>query len=253
LAPLADYLAKQLDVKEIDRGRVAVAENVFEMARMFEEGEVDLYVGDPLPAVAVTRLARISLALECSGRETQALVFAVKNGGVVGLEDLVGKVIAFDSPVSTFGYLLPKLVLASKGASLRRCDSASEAVVGERVGYVFSGDDENTIAWVLRGKVAAGAMRSDLFARRADGLSDRLGVVYRSVSLPAEVVALRATLPSTVASRLVTLITEMDGDEDGRKVLEGLTDGAACEPLTQKTLSALENVQPFLRAEFGLP
>jgi len=253
LAPLADYLAAKLEMTGIDRGRVIVAESVFEMAELIRRGDVDLYFGSPLPAMAVKELAGIHLRLRCSGQDTHTVVFVLKDSGIADLEDLGGRMVAFESPVSTFGYLLPKLVLSAKGARLQRRDAASSYVAEGTVGYVFSEGDENTLTWVLRGKVAAGAARSDRYEELTRGRSEDVAVIYQSVPLAAEVVAVRSTLPSALTANLLDSLQNTLQDAEGRDVLQKLTGLASCEPLGEETLSPLENVQPFLRNEFGLP
>jgi phosphonate transport system substrate-binding protein len=253
LAPLADYLARKVDVPEIDRGRVVVAESVSEMATLIDQGQVDLYFGDPLPLMAVSEVANVRPQLCCSPPETHSVFFARKNAGVAGLEDLGGKMVAFDSPLSTFGYLLPKLVLSSKGGRLLRRDAPSTSVDADTIGYVFSGDDENTVLWVLRGKVAAGAVRSDRYEKLVRSRSDAVDVVYRSIPLPAEVAAVRATLPSVVATKLQKLLQDIQRDSEGRELMQRVGGSPGCEPLTGEASINMENALPFLRNEFGLP
>jgi phosphonate transport system substrate-binding protein len=214
---------------------------------------VDLYFGDPLSALAVGRLVGLTPRLGCSQQKTYTVVFARKNGGIAELENLRGKVVGFDTPVSTFGYLLPKFVLSAKGAQFQQRDTASASVDAGTVGYVFSGDDENTVVWVLRGKVAAGAVRSDRYERLAADRSDLLREVYRSESLPAELVAVRSTLPATGTTKLLKALQQMDQDPPGRALMEKLTGSTGCEPLTAEAMGPLENIEPFLRSEFGLP
>jgi phosphonate transport system substrate-binding protein len=253
LTPLADYLAAKLEAADVARGRVMVADSVFEMAKLIAEGKVDLYFGDPLSALAVGRLVALGTQLACSPQTTQSVLFVRKTGGLAGLEDLRGKIVAFDTPVSAFGYLLAKSALSTKGARLQRRDAASDSVDAGMVGYVFSGDDENTAVWVLRGKVAAGAMRSDRYERLAADRSDSLKEIFRSESLPAEVAVVRSTLPAAGATKLLKVLQEIDGDPAGREVMQTLTGTAGCALLTAEAVGPLENIEPFLRSELGLP
>jgi phosphonate transport system substrate-binding protein len=43
-----------------------------------------------------------------------ALIFTRNNGATKRLEDLQGKIIAFEDPESTSGYVLPKMLLSKK-------------------------------------------------------------------------------------------------------------------------------------------
>jgi phosphonate transport system substrate-binding protein len=253
LTPLADYLAAKLGATDVVRGHVVVADSVFEMAKLIEQGAVDVYFGDPLSAAAVEHLVPLGTQLACSPQTTQSVLFVRKNGGAAELELLRGKIVAFETPVSGFGYLLAKFALSTKGARLQRRDAASDPVDTGMVGYVFSGDDENTAVWVLRGKAPAGAMRSDRYEKLAANRSDALREIYRSESLPAEVAAVRSTLPASGATRLLSALQESDGDPAGRELMRTLTGSTACEPLPAEAVSILKSIEPFLVTELGLP
>jgi phosphonate transport system substrate-binding protein len=47
--------------------------------------------------------------------EYQSLIFAKKDSGINSLQDLRGKVIAFEDPESTSGHFLPRFFLVKRG------------------------------------------------------------------------------------------------------------------------------------------
>src|SRR5688500_4799924 len=74
-----------------------------------------------------------------------ALIFTRTDGETKRLEDLKGKIIAFEDPESTSGYFLPKLFLTRKGFTLSRTAQIDASVSSRgnrlRVRY-FSGQTD---------------------------------------------------------------------------------------------------------------
>jgi len=119
--PLAAYLAKELQPEGFDQGKVVVAKNILEMAGFLREGKVDLYIDSPFPVSAASRLAGSKFLLRRWKKgvaEYHSVIFAKKDGGINRLEDLKGKIVAFEEPFSSSGYFLPKLLLVQKGLKL---------------------------------------------------------------------------------------------------------------------------------------
>lgn len=252
LAPLADYLVRQLWSPDMSRSRVMLADNVFAIADWVERGEVDVYVGELLPALAVSEIANLSVQFQCGSADTRTVVIANKKAGIERVDHLAGKVVAFESPTSTFGYLWPKFLLLRKGARLRRCDAASAALPGNTVGYVFSGDDENTVEWVARGKSVAGAVASHRYDSLGGAWTSTLREIHRSDPLPKVVIGLRPTLPSATTQKLSEVLRGLDADPAGAEALRNAGVAGPCRPFVSDAVPALAGLREFLRAEFGL-
>ena len=127
--------------------------------------------------------------------------------------------IAFDEEFSTAGYVLPKGMLLQLGLTLAEVDDAASKVPSDKVGYVFSRDDESTVFWVSRGKVAAGATNNAAFERLTRGQPDEFVILVKTVSVPRQVVCHRADLDPQLVARLKDVLLTMPDDEAGRKVL----------------------------------
>ena len=174
-------------------------------------------------------------------KESPSVIFARNGSGVAGLPDLIGKTIAFESPRGSQGYLVPKLALAQKGGIVRARMNPDQPVPDGEIGYVFTGDNENTMVWVLRGKVVAGAMDAESFRLHAKARKMELQIVHESAPLPFEIVSLRPGLPITLATRIRDLLTKGGGRIDGK-----------FDDLPEEAVRALANARSFVRAEFGL-
>jgi len=253
--PLASYIGKELRSEEIDRGKVVVARSIPEMAAFLREGKVDLYIDSPFPALAVSRLSGSKFLLRRWKKgiaEYHSVIFVRKESGVNQIENLRGKMIAFEEPFSSSGYFLPKLFLAQKGLKLAHKKDASEPTASGEVGYVFSNDDENTMVWVLRGKVAAGAMDNQNYEKEARGDLKDLKVIEKTFSLPRHIVSHRADLPAKLVARIKEILLRMDQSETGKKALHDFERTTKFDELSDASMEPLLKARKFIDAELGL-
>lgn len=253
-APLAAYLAKQLPSDGVDRGRVVVADGIPQMARYLREGKVDLYIDSPFPSMAVSRAAGSRFLLRRWKRgqsEYHSVIFVREDSGIGRLEDLKGKVIAFEEPFSSSGYFLPKVTLAQKGFTLVPKREASDPVAPDEVGYVFSYDDEDTMVWVLRRKVAAGATDDQTYVKKAKGSLGSLRVIYRTPSVARQIVSCRSDLPPALVAHVKRILLEMERTAEGRSVLRAFEKTTRFDEIPDPDLASLAELQRFVDAEVG--
>ncbi len=220
--PLVAYLVAQLKGKGIDGGRVVVAQSIQEMVDLVTKEEVDIYVDSAFPVLSVSRLAGMTPLLRRWKRgrsEYHTVIFVREDSGLESVSDLGGRMMAFDEPSSTSGYMIPKAVLSRSGLVLRKFESPSAHVSPDTVGYVFSMDDENTIFWVLEKMTSAGAMDDGSFAAMSGERIDELKVLKRSTSVPRQLVAFRNSMDSTLMFEIEHILLEMDESEEGRNSL----------------------------------
>ena len=161
LQPLADYLAEHLADLGITDGRVVIARDIEEMARFLEEGKADLYFDSAFPTLAVQLLSGAEVVLrrwKGGTPEYWSTYIALSGNGVSTVEDFVGKVVAFEEPHSTSGFVLPAGTLLQRGLKLREVGAPSASVSDDEIGYFFSRNERNTLELVLSAQVAGGAL-----------------------------------------------------------------------------------------------
>jgi phosphonate transport system substrate-binding protein len=252
--PLAHYLAQQLQPEGIDHGRVEVADSIRQMATFVREGKVDLYLDSPFPVLAVSRLSGSRLLLRRWKKgvaDYQTVMFARQDSGISRVEDLQGKMIAFEEPFSSTGYFLPKLVLMQAGLQVVPKREAADPVGREEVGYVFSGTDESTMVWVLRGIVAAGAMDHHRLPIEAKGSLRSLKIIYETVAIPRHIVSARADLPPPLVARIHDILRHMDQSEEGKAALQAFEGTTKFDDIPEHALALLSNAIPLIDAEVG--
>ncbi|MFQ5780018.1 MAG: phosphate/phosphite/phosphonate ABC transporter substrate-binding protein [Nitrospiria bacterium] len=253
--PIVRYLAKELESEGINGGKVVVASSIPQMAALLRDGKVDLFIDSPFPSLAVSGLSRSKFLLrrwKKGQREYHTVIFVRKDSGISRLDQLKGRMIAFEVPFSTSGYFLPKIVLIQKGFKLELKREASEPVAPDEVGYVFSRDDENTIVWVLRGKVSAGALDNRNYLKDAKGSLNHLKIIHETYSIPRHIVSYRADLPPKLVARIKEILLGMDQSEEGRKALKAFERTTKFDEIPEQSLAPLLRSQDFIDKEFGL-
>jgi phosphonate transport system substrate-binding protein len=254
--PLVRYLAQELRPDGIDDGKVIVAGSIRQMAAFIREGKVDLYIDSTFPTLAVSRLSGSRLLLRRWKKgmsEYSTVIFTRQESEITRLEDLKGKMIAFEEPFSSSGYFLPKRALVRAGLVAVPKGEAADPVGPEEVGYVFSNTDESTVVWVLRGKVAAGAMDHQSFQEKAKGSLPRLKIVHETFAIPRQLVSYRADLPPSLVTRIRGILLEMAQREGGREALRAFEGTTKFDDIPEHAKDLLGTFMPFIEAEFGLP
>ncbi len=253
--PLATYLARALQAEGVDQGKVVVAKGIPEMAQLLKHGKIDLYIDSPYPALAVSRLSGSKLFLRRWKKgisEYRSVIFAKAASGIARLEDLKGKIIAFEEEFSTSGYFVPKLVMMQQGLKLVPKKNPADPVAPHEVGYVFSLDDENAMAWVLRGRVSASVMDNQTYVKQAMAHLSNLKVVYQSFSFPRQVVSHRGDLPSDLAAKIKQTLIQMEQSEEGKKVLQSFERTTRFDEIPDQAMVPLLKAGKWIDAELGI-
>lgn len=178
--PLSKYLAS----KSLPMGKINNAHSVEEMIDLIGAGKVDFMFESPYGAVQIMMKTEASpvLIYEKDGvRQYNSVLFVKEASSIEGLDDLTGKVVAFEDPGSTSGYVLPKNLLAQTGL---RLVEATEPVPGA-VAYYFANGDTNVLAHVKLGRADAGGLDKGALSGSADYrmLTPESGYVPRQVLL----------------------------------------------------------------------
>lgn len=222
MQPFITFLVERLKPYGVAAGRPVVARTKDEMVALFEKGEVDIYIDSPFPTLYISLNAGTVPFLKHQIRGYnlyKSLIFTRKDSGVEKLDDLKGNIIALDNPFSTSGYFVPVTMLKMKGYQLYECENIDEDVPGNKIGYIFSKDDENTMFWVVKGKVLAGATDNINFMKNSGDKAEELLILEESFLMPRQLVSKRANLDDKLVEGIEKALTDMHNTIRGRKVL----------------------------------
>ncbi len=244
--PFSKYLARQLEGFGIDDGSVVIARDIDHMAALIRQGKVDLFVDSPLVALAINAKAGSKLLARRWKKgiaEYHSVVFVRNDSDIKSVADLAGHVIAFEESFSSSGHLLPRITLEGLGLQLRnKIYSQSDAPLGQ-ADYVFTGDDENTIEWVLRSRVDAGAMSMNNFTKYATTGQAELRIILATEEIPRHSISIASSLPDSLASALETVLLSMQESEEGLGVLEGFERTTKFDTIPEDTVALLKQLQ----------
>jgi phosphonate transport system substrate-binding protein len=225
-----DYVARKLSME----GKVVITTSPLQLAKLLEEKKVDFYTDSPYPTYVINTqgAARLLLRRWRGGMaEYHSMLFAKRDGGAAGLENLRGKIFAFEDPGSTSGYFLAKVFLLKKGFRLTE-KPALEAKIGPKeIGYIFTHSTNKSIELVLAGKAAAGAFSNDDYGRLDDKGKAALSVLAETETFPRNLVSIRKDLDNATTQRLKEVLLGMHEDPEGRKILERFDGTAKFDPL----------------------
>ena len=219
-----NYLARKLSSTPGIKGSVVVARTAPQLAKLLEEKKIDFYMDSAYPTFLINEQTGGKLLLRRWKRgvsEYRSLLFTRRDSGITRLEDLRGKIIAFEDPGSTSGYFLPKALLLRRGFPLAEKSSLQANVSPKEIGYLFAhGSEENVVNWVLLRKVAAGAFSNNDFDELDEKRKAELVILAETEKITRHLLSVRKDLGPALVNRLKEILLSMHNDEEGRKILK---------------------------------
>lgn len=240
--PLADYLAANLESSGITEGRVAIARDIDEMARMMRDGEVDIYLDAAIPSLEVCEEVGCTFALQQWKGGTPNLmgVFVTTDAaGVTSLDDLRGKVIMLEQPHSTVGHILPLVTLAEHGLTTRSVNSPEAEVGPDEIGYYVSPGGQTSMNLLLNGEIAALAIGDRAYRQFSPDVQEQVTIFAETVPAPSQLVAIRPDLDPELQAEIVNLMIELDQSDEGRAILETMRETEKFEEVSADVLQDL--------------
>ena len=227
------YVAKKLS--SAIEGRIIIAPAPPELAALLADKKVDFYMESPYPTYVINDVhgaGKLLLRRWKGGMaEYRALIFTKRNSAARHLDDLRGKIIAFEDPGSTSGYFLPKFFLSRRGLKLSEKTRTEPNVSPEEVGYIFAYSQEALVDLVLENQVAAGAFSDDDYAALDEKKKSEIAVLAETDRLPRHLLSVRKDLAPALAKRLEEILLSMNEDPEGRSILERTDATTKFDPL----------------------
>jgi phosphonate transport system substrate-binding protein len=222
------YVARKLSSAPAIEGRVVVSPTQSGLANLLMEEKVDFYMESPYPTYLINNVygaGKVLLRRWKGGMaEYHALIFTKRNSETKRLEDLRGKIIAFEDPGSTSGHFLPKFFLSRRGFKLSEKTRIEPNVSPEEVGYIFAYSQDKLVDLVLTRQVAAGAFSNDDYATLDERKKSDITILAETDRLPRHLLSIRRDLAPVLVNRLEKLLLSMHQDPEGRLILQR-TDG----------------------------
>ena len=218
------YLARKLTAAPNIEGRVVIASTPDDLAKLLGQQKVDFYMESAYSTYVINDVqgaGKLLLRRWQRGKpEYQSLIFTRRNSGVNRLDDFRGKVMVFEDPESTSGYLLPKFFLLRNGFKLSEKARLDAGVAPEEIGYVFASSHQKLVDLVLSKQAAGGAFSDDDYATLEEKTKADVVVLAQTERLPRHLVSIRKDMPQALADRLRAILLAMCEDEEARKILQ---------------------------------
>ncbi len=226
LGPIITYLASRLKDVGIEKGEVIYIRDNESVIKYLKDGSLDIVLETPFSAYLYKIEADatpILLVCRKGVAEYNSVIFVRKDSEISRLEDLKGKLIAFEDPGSTSAYFLPKVSMEAKSLDLVQVDHVVTAVPGDKVGYIFAGSELNISTWVFFGRVNAGALSNTEWLDQSDNpeaYRKHFKIIYETQKIPRMFVIIRKGLDKKLVGRVKEELLNMAGNEEGRKALK---------------------------------
>lgn len=249
LQMLSAYLVDRLAPLGITGSAAVVARSNAEMVALLRSGEVDVVSETVMSAFRYADEAGAHPLMREWKRGVssyRSVLFTRVGSGIDTIDDLRGRVIAFEDRGSTSGFLIPMALLREHGLEAVELPAPGIAPPPGKVGFVFVGTEINITAWVNRGMVDAGALNDgdwEDVERTPNGLKDQLTVFHQSPVIPRSVLLVRGDMDPDLRDGLQRVLAGMEHDVAAEEVLDTYYGVARYDPFVGQVSRDLDRVR----------
>ncbi|HBY95216.1 MAG TPA: hypothetical protein DEP84_14890, partial [Chloroflexi bacterium] len=140
-------------------------------------------------------------------------IIANKDSGIKTLADLKGKTMCWVDPLSTSGYIIPRIMLKAAGVDPDK-DLAKA---------VEAGSHNNVVIAVYKGDCDAGATFVDARSsveKDFPDVKEKVEVIAESPKIPNDTVSFAKEVPPDVRDKVVNALLELSQEEKGKAALQ---------------------------------
>ena len=254
LRPISDYVVERMADLGYTDAKVLMAKNVHQLARYMRQGRVDWVTETPFASVILNRKADAEYLLHKWKKGVanyHSVIFVRKDSGISNLDDMKGKVVAFQDRGSSTSFYLPAHMLISNGYELVEMNSYRDRPPEDAIGYIFAKEEINISTWVHKGIVSAGAY-SNLDWYKDDhnppAFRDIFVQIAQSDEIPRAIETVRSDLPDKEKERLKAILLEMETLPEARSVLKSYQVTKMFEPISEEIRGELNMIGDVIQA-----
>ncbi|MEP3046228.1 MAG: phosphate/phosphite/phosphonate ABC transporter substrate-binding protein [Roseibium sp.] len=232
-APLTAYLAEELQDAGISEVEIKVLPNSETMSEALIAGDVDLFIDSPLIAAQMVRSADAVPMLrrwKDGVPEYHSVIMIAADSSIENLNDLTGKLVAFQHADSSSGFVIPAAHLKQAGLSLVEIDSVRGGVSKGQTGFVFSGSDKYSVTLLSKGWVDAAGTDNKTYEEMNRDNPGKFRVLSRSVSVPRHVVLHAAHMEPELVSKISGVLMDAETLPSGQKMLKEFDNTVKFDP-----------------------
>ncbi|WP_162937959.1 phosphate/phosphite/phosphonate ABC transporter substrate-binding protein [Kiloniella sp. EL199] len=248
-APFANFLAEKLIDDGVDEVQVVIAPDIKQMVGMLKQQEIDLFIDSSITASIINKLSGSQFMLRRwkKGRaKYRSVIFVAESSDIQQISDLRGKIIAFEEPFSTSGYVLPALAILQSQNQLHQLERLSSFPVAEEIGFIMAYDSETQMVWLERDLVAAAAMSEDDYLEYVQSVLIPMRVLHTTAYVPYHVVVHRSGLEENLIKRIRQVLKTAHEDKEGAEVLNRFERTTKFDEIPDDLLQEIKRLEPFL-------
>ncbi len=252
LRPMLDYVVERMGDLGIHEGRVLMARDGAAMVSYLRQGRVDWVTETAGASVAMLdRGGAELLALSWrGGLENYHSVFVTRSdSGIDALDQLRGRKIGFQHPMSTSAYLVPAGMLLALDLPLATLLSPLDTAPEDFVGYAFTGAEANSVAWLHQRLVDVAVISNQDWEQEVlsvPAYARDLQIIATSPDYPRALELVRGNLPAVIRNRLLEILLEAHRTEQGRAVLQSYFGTQRFSPITPAIESQIDTLRPLV-------
>ena len=233
---LSDYLQNKLKKNKI-LINVEIPKDIDTAISLIKHNKLDIFIDSVYPTMVVQKATPISIELKRWKKGSEgykSVIFTNKGSKINLMQDLVGKIIAFEDEFSTSAYYIPKKIIEKHGLILSNTSGKNA------VKYSFSRTENNAAAWVLYKKVDV-AVTDDLTYDSFD--KNLFKVIYKSKLIPRHLVSFSKRVNAVLKEKIINILYDMHNDQDGIAVLKLFSKTKKFSPLTKNDWKILNELK----------
>ncbi len=253
MQPLLNYVVARMGDLGVKQGRILMARDAQQMVSYLRQGKVDWLSETAGAAIGLqdrTGAEFLVRARRGGFYDYRTLFFAHRDSGIDSLDDLPGRAIGFQHPMSTSAYLLPAAILLDANLNLAIQGSPLERPPADFVGYTFARSESNLVTWVQKKLVDAAAISSqdwaDLVAINPMAL-EQLVTFHVSDEYPRALEIVRPGLPAPIKQRLRELLLKAHGDPQAGDALRAYQRTERFDAIDAQTIVRLDALRVGVR------
>lgn len=239
------YLKEKLPAEDIAEINLLIAKTPEEMIERVNMRRVDIVFDSPFPVKLLMESTDLELFMKqwkAGFAKYKSVFFSKSNSGIKSLDDLKGRIIGLDRVYSTSGFYLPIKKMEEAGFTLIPVNDLAAEVNENEIGYVLTGDDENTIYWVLEGKIIAAVTDNISLEQFANVRINELKIFDETEEVPRYLLLVSKSLDERIKSSLQNVLINMTKTDYSIGVMKRFYGTTKFDTLTVADYQIIENL-----------
>ena len=142
---------------------------------------------------------------------------------------------------------MPVATLSQQGFQLQEVSWDTEDVESYEIGYLFTKNEKNSVAMLMQGRVAAAALSNQDYYALPDQVKQELVTLASTAPVPRQLVSVRPHIDPQLEDKIFEILTGMDEDEFGAKILFDFKENKMFDALTPESDQALQDLKLLMK------